>query len=1135
MLYAIETIARPAMISNLGPTASPPFGLPIGTVTFLLTDIESSTIAWVSDADSMGDAVARHYELLDEAISAFGGVRPEEQGEGDSAVAAFSRASDALRAALRAQLALASEPWPTPEPIKVRMAVHTGEARLRGESNYMGPAIVRAARLRSLAHGGQVLVSSASRDLALDQLGDEISLIDLGEHRLKDLARPERVYQLAHEQIPRSFASLRSLDSFAHNLPVRLSTFIGRQDELATIDRLLADHRLVTIIGTGGAGKTRLALQSAANHIDRFPDGTWWIELAPLIDADQVAMAVASVLQVPLTEKSDRTEAIAAHLGADRALLVFDNCEHLDTAPSQVVQTLLERCSNVRVLATSRAPLDVPGELSWRVPPLALPDRETSFSIDRLSQFEAVQLFVDRAAHARPTFALTNDNGPSVAEICSRLDGIPLAIELAASRTKSMLPVQILEGLDDALRLLSGGSRLVLPRQQTLEASIRWSCHLLDDVARTLLYRLSVFSGTFDLAAAEAVCVDATGDGLDQIAVLDALARLVDRSLVISLDGSQSGRFMILETVRQFGNRELIEARALDRWRDNHARYYTQLAHDTAPRCETAEQFRALRTLRADIDNMRTALQWWRNRGDAERLAYAVCDLGPYWDVGGEKLEAVDWCGRALALLPAERSRRRARLLALRGESRLTLGDWSGSIADAEEALAIGAEVNDLRSQGRGSSVLTTIHAYASTLEVWRARWTETVRLLRAADDSYALAGTLQWGAVPLIRRGFTADGLAALANAEPEVRRCGSPELLACQQMWEGYARLQTGESALAQRLGREALDSGALGAAARIDGARLVVALARGQLGVERSTADEHLAAAEQAEAAGERVLSGNRLLMAGIEAFKSSPELARELMDRLIASQTSLQALGQCEATGVAIMASLHLGDLDDVLARSTALRELAESCESPLHVGRAHTWTAAACVLRNETREADRHVHAAISLLASCGARYYLVEAMEVLALLAERCADPNGAARLLGAASRMRREMESPRRLRLLDGAAAAARAALGDDVYDAAYAAGAGVTDDELIAFVERSRGTRGRPSVGWDSLTPTEMQVGELVRDGLTNRQIAERLLMGAETVKTHVSNIFTKLGLSKRAQLAALATERRKPEEQS
>jgi hypothetical protein len=303
----------------------------------------------------MAVAVARHYEILDLAISAHGGVRPEEQGEGDSIVAAFSRASDALSAALDAQRALQREPWPASTPIAVRMAIHTGEARLRDEANYVGMAIIRTARLRSLALGGQVLVSSASRDLALDQLGDEISLKDLGEHRLKDLARPERVYQLAHSELTSEFAPLRSLDATPNNLPVRLSTFIGRVDELTTLATLVATQRMVTITGSGGAGKTRLALQMAAEQVDRFADGVWWIELAPLAEAGDVAIEMASLLSVQLERDKPPSHSIAQRLGNDATLLVFDNCEHLVEPVAELIATVLQRCPNVVVLATSRA------------------------------------------------------------------------------------------------------------------------------------------------------------------------------------------------------------------------------------------------------------------------------------------------------------------------------------------------------------------------------------------------------------------------------------------------------------------------------------------------------------------------------------------------------------------------------------------------------------------------------------------------------------------------------------------------------------------------------------------------------------------------------------------------------------
>ncbi|MBK9972996.1 MAG: adenylate/guanylate cyclase domain-containing protein [Acidimicrobiaceae bacterium] len=337
---------------GLGGTMS----LPAGTVSFLLTDIEGSTQKWQLAPDEMAVAVARHYEILDLAISAHGGVRPEEQGEGDSIVAAFSRASDALSAALDAQRALQREPWPASTPIAVRMAIHTGEARLRDEANYVGMAIIRTARLRSLALGGQVLVSSASRDLALDQLGDEISLKDLGEHRLKDLARPERVYQLAHSELTSEFAPLRSLDATPNNLPVRLSTFIGRVDELTTLATLVATQRMVTITGSGGAGKTRLALQMAAEQVDRFADGVWWIELAPLAEAGDVAIEMASLLSVQLERDKPPSHSIAQRLGNDATLLVFDNCEHLVEPVAELIATVLQRCPNVVVLATSRGP-----------------------------------------------------------------------------------------------------------------------------------------------------------------------------------------------------------------------------------------------------------------------------------------------------------------------------------------------------------------------------------------------------------------------------------------------------------------------------------------------------------------------------------------------------------------------------------------------------------------------------------------------------------------------------------------------------------------------------------------------------------------------------------------------------------
>ena len=481
------------------------FALPAGTVTFLLTDVESSTKMWELESAAMADAIARHYELLDAAISSHGGVRPLEQGEGDSVVAAFSRASDAVLAALDAQRALFEEPWPTPSPLKVRMAVHTGEARLRDERNYAGQAVIRTARLRAIAHGGQVVISSAARDLVIDHLGDDVTLVDLGVHRLKDLARPEHVWQLAHADLSADFPPLRSLDAVPNNLPVTLSSFIGRFDDIVTVVGLLVDNRLITLTGSGGAGKTRLAQQVAAEVAERYPDGVWWVDLVGLTNPALVPSAISRATMVP-EDPGDPLVGIAERLSEKSMLLVLDNCEHLLDGCADVAAALLASCSDVTVLATSRAPLNVPGELSWRVPPLALPARDAGHEpVAVLSQYDAVRLFADRAIKGRQNFRLHDDNAATVAEICARLDGIPLAIELAAARCRVLTPAQILDGLGNTIGMLAGGPRVVLPRHQTIEASIAWSHSLLSDTEQLLLRRLAVFASAFTLDAAEAV------------------------------------------------------------------------------------------------------------------------------------------------------------------------------------------------------------------------------------------------------------------------------------------------------------------------------------------------------------------------------------------------------------------------------------------------------------------------------------------------------------------------------------------------------------------------------------------------------------------------------------------------------
>jgi class 3 adenylate cyclase len=448
-----DRLARPLRWGPLvepGSSQQTRLNLPAGTVTFLLTDIEGSTRLWETDSEAMSVAVARSYSVLEDAIGSHGGVRPVEQGEGDSVVAAFARASDALVAALAAQTTLHAEAWPTTRPLRVRIALHTADAQLRDEGNYFGQAVNRCARLRAIAHGGQTLLSRATHDLVVDRLPVGVELADCGVHRLRDLGRPEQVFAAVRGGVPATLEPLRSLDSLPNNLPDQLTSFVGRERELDDVRDALAPTRLLTLTGAGGCGKTRLALQAAADLVERWPDGAWWVELAPLVAGELIGSALAGVLDAPELPGRSALEAAVDRLAGHRALVVLDNCEHLLEPAAGVAEALLRGCPNVTVLATSRAPLGVGGEADWRVPSLSLPAERSPEPVDAVAQSDAVRLFIERAAKVRPNFAVNAQNAPAIAQICHDLDGIPLAIELAAARVRVLSPVQISAGLGDA-------------------------------------------------------------------------------------------------------------------------------------------------------------------------------------------------------------------------------------------------------------------------------------------------------------------------------------------------------------------------------------------------------------------------------------------------------------------------------------------------------------------------------------------------------------------------------------------------------------------------------------------------------------------------------------------------------------
>ena len=453
------------------------------------------------------------------------------------------------------------------------MVVHTGEAQLRDAGYYLGHALNRAARIRATGHGGQVLVSGATAALVADRLPVGATLADLGLHRLKDLGTPEHIWQLLHPDLPSAFPPLRSLDVFHHNLPIQLTPLIGRGSEIVEVREMLAGERLLTLTGSAGVGKTRLALAVAAEALDSQPGGVWWVELAPLADPNAVGRAALAALGAREVPGAPVVHQLAVELGDQPALLVLDNCEHLVAACADLVTALLSANPSTSVLTTSREPLGVPGEITWRVPSMPCPSPEGGLDVPTLSQYDAVVLFVERAHRARPSFAVNDANAPAIAQICHRLDGIPLALELAAARCRQLSAERIASELDDRFRLLTGGARTVIARQQTLAASVDWSHDRLDDAEQRTFRRLGVFAGRFPLEAAEAV-VSAGGD-VDPAEVFDLVSRLVDKSLVAVDEGRRGEpRYRMLETLRAYALDRARTAGELTLMRDAHALWW---------------------------------------------------------------------------------------------------------------------------------------------------------------------------------------------------------------------------------------------------------------------------------------------------------------------------------------------------------------------------------------------------------------------------------------------------------------------------------------------------------------------------------------------------------------------------------
>jgi len=711
-----------------------------GTVTFLFTDIEGSIRLWEQEPERMRSALAAHDALARKAIESHHGTVVKMTGDGVHA--AFDDALDALAATVDLQQALADPVATHGVPLRTRCGLHAGVVERR-DNDYFGSPVNRAARIMGAAHGGQVLLSQAVVDSVRELLPAALSLRDLGKVRLKDLSTPEHVYQVLHPRLRQEFPALRSLEATPNNLSQQVTSFIGREKELAELRRLLARTRLLTLTGSGGCGKTRLSLQVAADCLERFPDGTWFVELAALSDPSLVPQTVATVLSLKEEPGKPISQTLTDCLKDNRLLLLLDNCEHLLDGCARLADTLLRRCPQVTICASSREALGIQGEQAYRVPSLSLPDPKQVHTSASVGRFEAVQLFSDRALLARSDFRVTDQNAGTLASICRRLDGIPLAIELAAARVRSLSIDEINRKLDHRFQLLTLGSRTALPRQQTLRALLDWSYDLLNATEQALFCRLAVFAGGWTLDMAEEVCV---GPPVETMEILDLLTLLTDKSLVVAEEHDGETRFRMLETVRQYARERLLESGEEAQWQGRHQTHFLAMAEDAEPHLTAMDQRTWLDRLETEHDNLRAVLARASSGGDAMTGLRLVGAIWRFWYVRGYLGEGRTWLSRMLlATLPDEPATSAARAKALDGAGMLARrqGDYAVARALHEEALVIQRGLGDRRGLASSLSNLGIVAREQNDNATAKALYEESLALRRELGDQWGIGAAL--------------------------------------------------------------------------------------------------------------------------------------------------------------------------------------------------------------------------------------------------------------------------------------------------------------------------------------------------------------------------------------------------------
>jgi len=901
------------------------------------------------------------------------------------------------------------------------------------------------------------------------------------------------------------------------SLPVPLTRFVGRKAELAQAHGLLAGNRLLTLTGPGGAGKTRLALQLASAVATGFPDGVWFADLSPLSSGEFVWDRVALTLGVKEPGRG-RTwaEAVGRQLADRHALLVLDNCEHVVEAAAEVVTGVLESAPGAKVVATSREPLGVAGEVTWAVPPLI--------------EADAVALFTDRAQQARPQFSLRDDERAAVVDICRRLDGLPLAIELAAARTRALAPTRIAAGLKDRLAVLATGPRGGPRRQATLEASFDWSYDLLSEPERALLRQLSVFAGGFDVEAALAVCPAAT---------LELLASLADRSLIIveSPSGAEA-RYRLLETVRQFAAEHLDEAEEVELMRNRHRDYYTRLAEMAEPGLTSPDDARWQALLLTEQENLRAAMAWSRDRGEPEALARLVAPLGMLWTLTNRLVELSRWM-EAAALRAGEVSPRlRARLRYYECLTALFAGDRLGQVpALAHESLALARTAGSKRDEATALVVLGIVAGLVSGTDAMRTYIDDAVRLGRAASFPYVVVMGLEFLVLVRMFQSRPDENWSSIQEAISVSRNIQRHTQLTVRS-FSGLIAFTRGQLTKAEQIltavvaeGREMSDFNYLHSLIHI----ALVQLFRGDFDRARSLIDESLAAAERSEAE-QRSAAGvtlhARLVLGWMHLARGETDQAREAMAnaveatrasiiRPIAPLPLILMADACVSEGVFELATAVLGEAVG----------MAQSREQTWFLGRAGLVRVKLRMRQGDLAEAESLVHDALRLSRDADDQIGLVDGLELLARLAGEQDSHKEAVRLWAAADSRRAELDYVRFPVDIPGHEAsmiAAKSALVPDQFASAWSEGAKLSVEEAIAYSARGRGERKRPSKGWASLTPSELEVVRLVGEHLTNPEIAARLFVSRATVKTHLIHIFSKLGIDSRSELVAEALRR-------